>query len=1018
MERNRGFSFKLLVPSRVSNGQVSAVRPQEVEETCGDFMVQQVNIKGFEKEQTMPFPNTSMDAPSKPTRIDLPKMKAVSPMGKGENSCNPGQLYSKLFDEVEKVKCWKVKVDSDTVQKERRLQENKRTIETQRKAIQELQFGNESLSVKLEEQISENEDLRNKNNATRNLCNILKDTFQRSAEKMHLFESEREETHHLFMENSSSIQKMVAAFESLRVQAEDDQQEMQKVKEALVQFEDLKEKYHQEFDMKEKEVTVLHTQIQDKESDLQKLLLDLHENQKYCKQLQEATDEQCELLKSSKTEQQSLLQKLHTAGQRCTETEKKCEALAAILEQSKEEYTEMIQNKDSSLQELSRVKNQQAEKLEQNQTTIQELQGSLALETERAKELEDKLMANSEGLERRNTLLGENMEQITKKEGQIKILEDELDKTSKCVESMKEKIDVTEVKVETLTAQLSRKTKETQQYKSDVEIEKAENDLLKEACEAAEKAQKDLEEKSTVTEIKVLELEGQLLTEGKKNKEHTFQMVQLRQDLHQHEDKYRELLANFNELQSEKTVIQLQVESGSSSVKAIEENMKVSEKKAVKLTKQIQRLEEENRGLREEVKSIKSKSQEKCQETETLQKKSEENYKHLEEETAEKDKQIKSAETKLRSLRKKFEIKLKAQEEYQKEINILQEEAENLKALNQENRRKLLQEFESKSTLAAELQNEVQKLKSTAAEAVKNKEDTELKCQHQIADMVALMEKHKSQYDRMVEEKDAELEETKKKEMQAVAHLKSLDLELSKHKTDNDLLKQQLKTGTAQKEKLQKDLADLKNEMSSMKMTPLTEAGNKQAPGLNHTQETPRESSSKRNTFDFTKSRRTPSFSNDEGSSAIMKKAESTRTSCGTTPKTQESRNEDLKTPRSFTNRLGGTSKIKSYRIRTPPSSEKASGWEKSILVLSDKSDSSDSSDKHDLLTFASTSIPSVVAPLRKVNIFKKIQSPLTQKSPGNSLKLAAMKRMRDAGWTAVTGWDKKKKTSNDKTFA
>ena len=56
-----------------------------------------------------------------------------------QNKCNPGQLYTKLLDEVDKIKDWKVKVDSDTVQKERRLQENKRTIETQRKAIQELQ---------------------------------------------------------------------------------------------------------------------------------------------------------------------------------------------------------------------------------------------------------------------------------------------------------------------------------------------------------------------------------------------------------------------------------------------------------------------------------------------------------------------------------------------------------------------------------------------------------------------------------------------------------------------------------------------------------------------------------------------------------------------------------------------------------------------------------------------------------------------------------------------------------------
>lgn len=37
----------------------------------------------------------------------------------------------------------------------------------------------------------------------------------------------------------------------------------------------------------------------------------------------------------------------------------------------------------------------------------------------------------------------------------------------------------------------------------------------------------------------------------------------------------------------------------------------------------------------------------------------------------------------------------------------------------------------------------VEKDKLTAVEAIKNKEETELKCQQKIADMVALMEKHK-----------------------------------------------------------------------------------------------------------------------------------------------------------------------------------------------------------------------------------------------------------------------------------
>lgn len=44
-------------------------------------------------------------------------------------------------------------------------------------------------------------------------------------------------------------------------------------------------------------------------------------------------------------------------------------------------------------------------------------------------------------------------------------------------------------------------------------------------------------------------------------------------------------------------------------------------------------------------------------------------------------------------------------------------------------------------------------------------------------------------------------------------------------------------------------------------------------------------------------------------------------------------------------------------------------------------------------------------------------QCPLNIKSPKNNVKLAAVKRMRDAGWTAVTGNEKKKKI-NEKIFA
>ncbi|KAM9759667.1 synaptonemal complex protein 1 isoform 2-T2 [Menidia menidia] len=956
MDRDRGFNFKLLVPPRVKTGQINAVRPQEILDNNDDFLnALQQGFNKCDKELNMPSSNTSVITSSKPTRQDFVKMTIVAPMEKDENNCNTGELYSKLFNEFERIKCWKVKMDSDVVQKERRLQDNIRTIETQRKAIQELQFGNESLSIKLEEQISENEDLRNKNNATRSLCNILKETFQWSAEKMHLFESEREETHQVFMENSDSVKKMVEAFENLRIRVEADQQEMQRIKDSLVQFEDLKEKYHQENLMKNEEITVLQATLKGKEDELQKVLVDLDKTQNCCRQLQDSTDQQLDLLKKFENEKESLLQKLQTAEQCCKEAEKKEETTAAALEQSRKDYEQIILNKDLSVQELITVKSQQTEKLEKLQTTIEELKNSLALETERSKDLQEELIENNIELQMRTTSLEEATEQSAKKDDLIKTLKEE------------------QGRVEELVAELSKKTEEMQMFQT-----------------------------------KMDELEGKLADEMKKNKDSTLQMEQLKQDIMLQEGKYEELLSNFNNLETEKMIIQKEFEKGFTNVKATEAVRKASEENTVKLKKEIQTLERENQCLRNEVDTIRNRVQGKCQETETLQKKIEENCERLQEEITVKEKQIKAMESKLCSFRKRIEIKLRTQEEYKKENKILkkqieketakssqletkverlQEESQQLKSLSNEEK-KMLKDLESKTAFATELENEVQKLKLTAAEAVKSKEDTELKCQHKIADMVALMEKHKSQYDRMVEEKDAELDENKKKKMEAVAHAKSLKLDLLNQHTENDHLKKQLVLKAAEKENLSRELTDLKREMSSVKIR------NSQGRGSNAAED----SSSKSHLFDIARTRHTPSYSN-KGSNEILQKIPIP--------------SEEMKTPGGYSNSISGASKIKSYRIRTPPSDTKAARWGKTTIELDPKSDSSD---QIDLLTFAGIQAPSGSVPKCRVNIFKK--SPLTLKSPGNSLKLAAIKRMRDAGWTAVTSCDKKKKKTNEKVFA
>ncbi|CAL8335964.1 unnamed protein product [Merluccius merluccius] len=317
------------------------------------------------------------------------------------------------------------------------------------------QFENEGLSIKLEEQINENEDLRNKNNATRNLCNLLKDTFERSAEKIHLFESEREETHHLFLENSESIQGMITAFEKLRVQAEADQHEMLKVKEGMLQFEELKEKVQQEYIIKYNEVEILKTKLEEKKEELEKLLLKLHKTQESCKQLQEENGKHSELLKSSKYEQDSLLQKLEHAEKLCEETESNLASITSALEQNKEEYQQLNQKKDLKIEELSKVKDQQAKTLVEMQAVANERESSLTSEMERGKELELKLESIIYSWHLRFLLCFGLCSQKN---------------TSKSLDFLWERNKCIEAKVQEITAELSRANEEAKLYKIKVEI--------------------------------------------------------------------------------------------------------------------------------------------------------------------------------------------------------------------------------------------------------------------------------------------------------------------------------------------------------------------------------------------------------------------------------------------------------------------------------------------------------------------------------------------------------------------
>nr|XP_055069068.1 synaptonemal complex protein 1 [Misgurnus anguillicaudatus]XP_055069069.1 synaptonemal complex protein 1 [Misgurnus anguillicaudatus] len=985
----KAFNFKLLVPPRAH--QVSALKPKEIglneEKSVFSSPVQGYN-KCSDMETSLPFPS-KMVLPTRTPRADVTKKVAVIPMEKEETSLRSSQLFSRLLDEAEKIKMWKFRVDSEISQKDRRLQENRKTIETQRKAIQELQFANESLSMKLEDQLNENEDLQNKSNATRNLCNILKDTFERSVDKMSVFEAEREETHDLFIQNNENILRMGAAFESLRKQAEADQQDMLKMRECLTQLEDLKMKFESDCLVKEKEVAMLQEKVHEKESSLKDVSLKLQETQQNCDELMGSARQHQELLQNLTKERETLEEKLKATEQLKSEIEKNLSTLTNEVEQSKENHAKVLQKKNTELAELNNIKEQQSNQLAEMHQAVNSLQSSLTTETQRAQDLETKLSSVLNELSGKTSELEETKVQKDNYGKQLQILKDELDERSTLLKSVKEKLHTSECQIIQLIAALEEKQSEACQLKEAME----KNGNMKEALI---NAKQELQKEVDLKETKLKEIEEHLsgaLESGRKSSE---EVERLERDIEQQKKKYEELMSKFNDLQMQKDTMQQEIDRGAMENKGLHSQLMESKANAERGMMEIERLEREKQQLHVQVDILSTKIAGQDEESKSAKEQLKESGKHSKKELQMKDKQIKTLESKLTNLKTKLETKTKAHEECIKEITALKDESDGAKKLYKEELQKLCSDLKEKSTSEAQLNLDVEKLKKAAIEALKNKEDTETKCQLKISDMVALMERHKHEYDKMVEEKDAELSDKRMREAEINASKALLELELSHLQVENDELKEQL-------EKVKKEKETLK--VPFEKGTPQQISDTKLKRSRNRISKTPKVSASTKAVY---------ALLNEENDSPPKNTPLSPIGAVKQTPKSPL---------RSLSRKYEATPQIKSFRIRTPPRPDITGSWKTNFLKLDPKSDSSDS---NDILSFSPRPVKSKKPMQPKdpdqeaesVGLFKKIQGAAVCKSPGTALKLAAIKRMRDAGWTSISSATQKKRKVTEKIFA
>ncbi|KGL96116.1 Synaptonemal complex protein 1, partial [Charadrius vociferus] len=912
---------------------------------------------------------------STPNRGEITDSDAISQQVKlcsevdEENVETMNELYSKLYKEAEKIKRWKLSVESELKQKERKLQENRKIIEAQRKAIQELQasiFENEKLSLKLEDEICENKDLLKENSASRHLCNLLKETCTHFTEKSTKYEHEREETRQLYVELNNNVERMIMAFEELRVQAENTRLEMGfKLKEEAEKVDKFEKECKLEVIMKEKQISVLAIQSDEKDGIIRDIKTQLQESKNKIADLVQAKRHEGDMLKESQIHQEHLRAELEEAKVSLQKTEVTQKNLETELQTAVKALVQVTGEKEAEVEECKKIKALHASLKEEFETSISNLRSLLQKEQNRLEkcENESKLLT----LELRNK--SAELEDMTK---------------LKCDKEMQlEELSETLGKVEGLLVK-----------KKDLEA----------TVENLQEREKEIKNVLQIREKEIHDLKVQLTSTAEKEQNYLKQLMTLNTDLEREALKNEQLTVSIDKLLLEKEQIAQEKSGMATELKKLQESHEASSALYRKLSMGLFRSSEKklskyllmllNLAFRNELESLKEKMAKKGEEIKSKLDEREENLNNLKKQVENKTKCIEELQQENKALKKKITAESKKTSIYEGKVNKLQLEMENMNKQHKETVDIYQKDIETQKVNENKLLEEVEKMRLLADEATITQRETDIRCQHKITEMVALMEKHKHEYDKMVEEKDTELKLYKIKEQEHLTSKRSLESELSCLKSELSALKEQLKAEIEEKENLAKE--------SLQNMVPEDEKKDKKM--QNHFSETPKLHLDLDCASINVKNKKSP---NDIPAKVNMM--------------------EKKKMPPSAPARSPlGSPSLKTYIIKTPPvhnlqrestnlHSEQCMRKKQKVLLQLDAQ--SDSSEHSDLLSIVS-----------EEEMFKKLykdypqasqlyamtpkKKPTTSnvKTPGSVLKLTTIRKMREAGWTAVSKMDRKRK--------
>lgn len=512
-------------PMQIGSPRSAQHRNQHREEgTDGDFGPIGSNIRHQRLQgQNIRKENEPLLLPSTKKMQQLQDQE-TRPMKSGERLTN---LHSQLYQHTEKLKQWKINTEIQISDKDRKITEASKTIESLRKSMLELQFLNESVSSKLQAEKTLQEETVQKIATTRNMCNALKEHLVKLENGVvageNMLEKQREDT----KLKVDQFEELAVKFQELEIKVIGKEHEMEKAVEAkqneyamkieelqkeMKESEDTVVQLRQINDTQTEELAQKNQQIAMAKEEIEKAMNEMGVLQEQFNHTSAALQEYEVLLREEKNSNEKMRQEnddkeqgymKHAANleSACKEREKEVRTVEKdLLDKSKALFkaearithlSEMIESKNLGMEELVAKLTELESIRSLQEANINELTSkTMALEckvleldslVEKGKETETEMSRALDGerdlskkLREEMDLLEEEVDEGKKAKIELKNLDEKVQELEANKEELQFQAKFAISQVEEMTAQLQVLTKENEMRKEDAEAKSLE----------------------------------------------------------------------------------------------------------------------------------------------------------------------------------------------------------------------------------------------------------------------------------------------------------------------------------------------------------------------------------------------------------------------------------------------------------------------------------------------------------------------------------------------------------------